>query len=96
MNNFELKYSQFLLDISQQVSDFVKNTYFYENIDKNNVYNEQTVQEQEIPDNNIFSNVDNSKVELVDYNNVGIENKNNKTLLYVIGAIIVWSLLRGK
>lgn len=103
MKDYELKYSQFLADISSKVADFIKNNYFFENISKNSVYTNQEpinvkqedvieTQEPEIVnDIDTFENVDNDKVELVDFNQ---SKKDNKVLLYVIGAIILYSLLR--
>ena len=46
---------------------------------------------------NTFENVDNSKVELVEYNkSSGFDFTSNKTLLYIAGAIIIWQLLKRK
>ena len=101
MNKYEIEYSKFLSDISQKVAEFIKNAYYTQDINKNSVYFEKsqnnnlpaiTEQTQEIIDNETFTNVDMDKVEFVDFN----KNKTNKTILYIIGVIVLYNLLRGK
>lgn len=95
MNNYELSYSKFLADISEQIARFIKNAYLPENT----IYDtkdKKEIETENIDTNNTFENVDNTKVELVDYKNTDNIFSDNKTLLYIVGAIIIWSLLRGK
>ena len=92
MTNYELHYSKFLADLSEKVADFIQKTYISGNI----IYDKKVEEENKTENfDNIsdFENVDNNKVEFVDYNN---PTSNNKTLLFIIGAIILYSLLRGK
>lgn len=101
MTNYELEYSKFLADISQKVAEFIRNGYLYENINNKSVYDEQTqkeVETQNIDTNNIFENVDNTKVNLIEYvpetqYNIS-EILKNKTLWYVLGAIFLYKLLK--
>lgn len=96
MTNQERKYSQFLIDITEKTIDFIKNAYFSGG--GFNVENSQIQDEDQtglIENNNIFENVDNTKVELVDYNDK-YNFASNKTLLYIAGAIILLSILRGR
>lgn len=99
MNKYELEYSKFLADISQKVSDFIKSNYFYEDINKNSVYSSVPETEEIQTDTvNEFTNVDNKKVELVEYvpetqYNIP-EILKNKKLWYVIGAIFLYKLLK--
>lgn len=92
MTNYELHYSKFLADISEKVADFIQKAYLSGNI----IYDKKVEEENKTENfDNIsdFENVDNNKVEFVDYNN---STSNNKPLLFIIGAIILYSLLRGK
>ena len=92
MTNYELHYSKFLADISEKVADFIQKAYLSGNI----IYDKKVEEETKTENfDNIgdFENVDNNKVEFVDYNN---PTSNNKPLLFIIGAIILYSLLRGK
>ena len=89
MTKYELDYSQFLADITQQILEFIKNNYNVKFIEEKK---EQVVKQE--PQNE-FVNVDNDKVELVEYYN-NSQTKPNKTILYIVGAIIAYSLLRGK
>lgn len=92
MTNYELHYSKFLADLSEKVADFIQKTYISGNI----IYDKKVEEENKTENfDNIsdFENVDNNKVEFVDYNNT---TSNNKPLLFIIGAIILYSLLRGK
>lgn len=94
MTNYELKYSRLLADISQQVANFVQSAYYSGNYD---IQDKKEVETEVVDTNNSFENVDNSKVELVEYNkSSGFDFTSNKTLLYIAGAIILWTLLRGK
>ena len=83
MTNYELHYSKFLADLSEKVADFIQKAYLSGNI----IYDKKAEEE------NKTENFDNNKVEFVDYNNT---TSNNKPLLFIIGAIILYSLLRGK
>lgn len=94
MTNYELKYSRLLADISEQVANFIQLAYYSGNYDTEN---KKEVETEVVDTNNTFENVDNSKVELVEYNkNSNTDLTSNKTLLYIAGAIILWTLLRGK
>lgn len=91
MKDYEIRYSKFLADMTEQIANFIQYAYRSGNYDIQN----QTEVETEIVDtNNTFENVDNAKVELVEYNEQ--QPKINKTLLYVAGAIIIWQLLKRK
>lgn len=100
MKRYELEYSKFLADISQNVLEFIKNNYFIDDINKNNVYyekNQKEIETQNFNTNNTFENVDNSKVKLVEYNkSSGFDFTSKKTLLYIVGAIIIWQLLKRR
>lgn len=92
MTNYELHYSKFLADLSEKVADFIQKAYLSGNI----IYDKKVEEENKTENfDNIsdFENVDNNKVEFVDYNNTA---SNNKPLLFIIGAIILYGLLRGK
>lgn len=114
MTNYELKYSKFLADISQQVAEFVKNSGMLQvanekndllptnqnNIIDTEISNEEIIKQPITDDQqtndlvvecDTFENVDNNKVELVDFQE---EPKINKTLLYILGAIIIYNLVR--
>lgn len=94
MTNYELKYSRLLADISQQIANFVQSAYYSGNYDTEN---KKEVETEVVDTNNTFENVDNSKVELVEYNkSSNTDLTSNKTLLYIAGAIILLTLLRGK
>lgn len=93
MTNYELHYSKFLADISEKVADFIQKAYLSGNIIYDKKVEEETKTEtfDNISD---FENVDNSKIELVEY---GQQSPSiNKTLLWVIGGIILYNLIRGK
>lgn len=92
MTNYELHYSKFLADLSEKVADFIQKAYLSGNI----IYDkkvEEKIETENFDNISDFENVDNNKVEFVDYNN---PTSNNKPLLFIIGAIILYSLLRGK
>lgn len=94
MTNYELKYSRLLADISEQVANFIQLAYYSGNYDTEN---KKEVETEVVDTNNTFENVDNSKVELVEYNkSSGFDFTSNKTLLYIAGAIIIWQLLKRK
>lgn len=97
MTQYELQYSKFLADISQKVVDFIKNNYPIENINKNSVYNEVTENNESKTENDVYD-IDNTKVELIDYvpeQDFNIKDLlKNKTLWYIIGAIFLYKLLR--
>lgn len=93
MTNYELHYSKFLADLSEKVADFIQKAYLSGNIIYDKKVEEET--KTETFDNvSNFENVDNDKVELIDYGSNNVST--NKTLLFIIGAIILYSLLRGK
>lgn len=103
MNGYELKYSKFLADITSQVAEFIKNSYFSGDINKNCVYNEKSeivdvpTQTVENSDNQL-DNVDLNKVEFIEFQQ---ENEfkqllKNKTLWYILGAVFIYNLLRKK
>lgn len=92
MTNYELHYSKFLADLSEKVADFIQKTYISGNI----IYDKKVEENKTENFDNIsdFENVDNSKIELVEY---GQQSPSiNKTLLWVIGGIILYNLIRGK
>lgn len=98
MTNQERKYSQFLIDITEKTIDFIKNAYLSGG--GFNVENSQIQDEDQtglIENNNIFENVDSDKIEVIDYADLQPQKLTiNKTLFYVIGAIIIYNLLKRK
>lgn len=90
MKDYEIAYSRFLADITQNIAEFI--TYAYAN--NMNMTQDNSIEEP-IVDNNVYDNVDNSKVELIDYSQLQ-QPTNTKTILLIVGAIILLNLLRGK
>lgn len=88
MKDYEIAYSRFLADITQNIAQFI--TYAY----ANNMTQDNSIEEP-IVDNNVYDNVDNSKVELIDYSQLQ-QPTNTKTILLIVGAIILLNLIRGK
>lgn len=93
MTTYELKFSNLLIELTEHITDFIKTAYYKDN----EFYvkqNQEEVETESIDFNNTFENVDNSKIELVEY---GQQSPSiNKTLLWVIGGIILYNLIRGK
>lgn len=93
MTTYELKFSNLLTELTEHITEFIKTAYYKDN----EFYvkqNQEEVETESIDFNNTFENVDNSKIELVEY---GQKSPSiNKTLLWVIGGIILYNLLRGK
>lgn len=93
MTTYELKFSNLLTELTEHITDFIKTAYYKDNefyVKKN----QEEVETESIDFNNTFENVDNSKIELVEY---GQQSPSiNKTLLWVIGGIILYNLIRGK
>lgn len=97
MTTYELKFSNLLTELTEHITDFIKTAYSKDNdfyVKQNQEEVQEEIQKETLEDNSNFENVDNSKIELIEY---GQQSPSiNKTLLWVIGGIILYNLIRGK